>query len=381
MRWARPRLVPLILLTCPLLFLAPLSASEAGHWPGFRGPGARGVAEGHPAPVSWDLETGTNVAWKTEIPGLGLSSPAVWGDHVFVTTAVGKKADPKLKVGLYGDITPVKDEGTIRFEVHAVDRRTGKVLWTRTAHEGVPKIRRHPKSSHANPTPATDGERVIALFGSEGLYAYDMDGELLWKKDLGTLDSAFYLAPEAQWGFGSSPLIHDGKVIVQADVLEGSFLAAYDVRDGREIWRTAREDVPTWSTPTVHGSQVLVNGWKHIGGYDLATGKEIWRMQGGGDIPVPTPYVVDDLIYLTSAHGGGRPVYAVRTSARGDITLAAEETSNEHVAWSDPRGGAYMPTSLVYRGLIYILRGNGTFSARAAPLLEEVHFCARSSVG
>ena len=160
---------------------------------------------------------------------------------------------------------------------------------------------------------------------SEGLYAYDVKGALVWKKEFGQLDSGFYMAPEAQWGFASSPIIHNGRVIVQADVQKGSFVAAFDVRSGKELWRTPRADVPTWSTPAVVNmngrDQVIVNGWKHIGGYDLETGKEIWRMTGGGDIPVPTPIVAHGLVFITNAHGKAAPIFAIKPTAIGDISL------------------------------------------------------------
>jgi len=206
--------------------------------------------------------------------------------------------------------------------VYRIDKRTGKILWERTAHEGVPRWPRHPKSTHANPTPATDGRRVVAFFGSEGLYCFDVDGKLLWKKDLGPLDAAFFAVPDAQWGVASSPVIHDGVVYVLCDVLNDAFLAAFDVETGRELWRTPRHDVPTWSTPTVLevGGRALlvVNGWKHIGGYDAKTGHEVWKMRGGGDIPVPAPVVAHGLVFITNAHGPGSPIFAVRAEARGE---------------------------------------------------------------
>jgi len=358
-------------------------AGSDGNWPQFRGAGNRGVADTHPLPVQWNVAEGKGVAWKTPIPGLGLSAPVIWGDRIFLTTAIGG-ADDSLKVGLYGDIASVDDPTKHRFQVLAIDRKTGEMLWTQTAYEGVPKIKRHTKSSHANPSVATDGTHVVASFGSEGLYAYDMKGRLLWKKDLGLLDSGFFQVPSAQWGFGSSPIIHDGLVIVQADVQEGSFLAAYDVKTGKERWKTSRADVPTWSTPTVHvgpeRSQVLVNGWKHAGGYDLKTGKELWKMGTIGDIPTPTPYVAHDLIFLTNAHGGGIPVYAIKISAKGDISLGEDQTSNEYVAWSDPRGGSYMPTTVVYGDELYVLRDNGVFSCRDAKS-GELHYRKRVGAG
>ena len=221
-------------------------------WPQFRGVRASGVADGFGAPIRWNAETGENILWKTPIPGLGHSSPIVWGDLVCVTTADSGQAD-ELKVGLYGDIEPVANETAQRWEVRCLDKMTGAESWTTIAHRGLPAIPRHPKSTHASSTLATDGTRLVAMFGSEGLYGYDLaSGREIWTVDLGVLDSGFFSAPTALWGFAASPVIHDDLVVIQADVLNGSFLAAFDVATGGEVWRTVRDDVPTWSTPTVH---------------------------------------------------------------------------------------------------------------------------------
>lgn len=360
------RITTAIFVAAAMSFTPSLAGDRSdSNWPSFRGPGATGVADGHTTPTTWSVEAATNVAWKTAIPGLGLSSPAIWGDRLFVTTAISE-TDPDLRVGLYGDIDPVMDDSVHKFVVYALDRDTGKIVWSKTAHEGVPKIKRHTKSSHANPTPATDGKHVVALFGSEGMYGFDMKGNQLWKVDLGTLDSGYFQVPEAQWGFASSPVIHDGRVIVQADVQENSFLAAFDVKTGKEIWRTSRDDVPTWSTPTVYDgesrTEILVNGFKHIGGYDFATGKELWRMTGGGDIPIPTPYVVDGHIFITNAHGPGSPILVIKTGATGDISLKDDARTNDWIPWSRRGGGSYMPTTVVYDGLLYVCRDSGVLS-------------------
>ena len=365
-------------LAAAWILLGGAAAEEQGRdWPRFRGPHASGVAEGHATPATWSLKTGENVSWRTSIPGLAHSSPIVWGDSVFVSTAVSTAGDSPLKVGLYGSIDPVPSEPVHRWVVMRLDKKTGRVLWERTAHEGVPRQPRHPKATQANATPATDGKRVVVFFGSEGLYCYDMDGNLVWKKDLGILDAGFFRAPGAKWGYASSPVIHDGVVYVQCDVLNDPFLAAFDLESGRQIWRTPREDVPTWSTPTIHeaGGQtlLLVNGWKHIGGYDARTGQEIWKLRGGGDIPVPAPVVAHGLVFITNAHGSDSPIYAIRLGARGDISLAEGQTSNAHVAWSHPRAGAYMQTPLVYGDLLYSCRDNGVLSVYRAGTGERVY--------
>jgi outer membrane protein assembly factor BamB len=307
------------------------------------------------------------VKWRVPVNGLGHSSPVVWGGLVCTTSAVSGTPDPELKVGLYGDIGSVLDTTVHRWLVMCFDKATGALKWERTATTGVPEIKRHPKSTHASSTLAVDGRHLVAFFGSEGLFAYNLEGELLWKKDFGTLDSGFFMVPDAQWGFASSPVIYDGRLVIQADVQKGSFVAAFDVRTGRELWRTPRADVPTWSTPAVVSmngrDQVVVNGWKHIGGYDLETGREVWRMTGGGDIPVPTPIAGHGLVFITNAHGKMSPIYAVKATATGDIWLKDGETSNAHIAWSYGRDGAYMQTPLLYDGILYVCRDNGVLSA------------------
>jgi outer membrane protein assembly factor BamB len=350
-----------------LYFPLPLLAAEGTlaplDWPQFRGRQASGVADGSRPPVSWDGAKGTNLRWKTPIPGLGHSSPIVAGDRVFITTAVSGDPGADLRIGLYGDIAPVTDETRHSWRVACLDRKTGKVLWERTAREGVPLVKRHPKATHANSTPATDGTRVVAFFGSEGLHAYDLDGNLLWTKDLGLLDSAFYMFPSAQWGFGSSPIVHEGRVIIQCDVLKDSFLAAFDIKTGDQVWRTPRSDVPTWSTPAIVSSgsrtELVVNGYRHAGGYDPLTGKELWKLGGGGDIPVPTPIAAHGLIVLSSAHGPQAPLLAVRAGAVGDITLAADADSGPHVAWAKKRDGIYMQTPIIYGDHLYACRDHG----------------------
>jgi outer membrane protein assembly factor BamB len=351
------------LLGSPRLPLA-AAPGAAVDWPSFRGRLASGVADGFSLPERFG---GDKPRWKTRIPGLGHSSPVVAGERVFVTTAVSGRNDAALKVGLYGDIEPVDDSSVHQWKVYCLDKKTGRIEWERTAHEGVPAVKRHPKSTHANSTMAVGQNRAAAFFGSEGLYCYDFEGELIWKKDFGVLDSGYFQVPGAQWGFASSPVIAGDKLIVQCDVQKNSFLAALDLASGRDLWRTARQDVPTWSSPTVvedgERPQVIVNGYRHPGGYALETGRELWRLSGGaGDIPVPTPVLASGMVFLTSAHGSASPIYAIKLDARGDISLAEGQTANDSIAWSYPRGGAYMQTPLVYGGHLYVCRDNGVLS-------------------
>ncbi|MAG58054.1 MAG: pyrrolo-quinoline quinone [Planctomycetes bacterium] len=343
------------------------------NWPSFRGKNAEGNGDGSKTPVKWNVETGENVRWKTRVPGLSHSSPVIWGDRIYLTSAVKEgDDDPKLKVGRYGSIASVDDDTPHEMQVLCVDKKTGKILWTKTAWKGVPKIKRHPKGTHAASTPATDGKYVVAFFGSEGLYCYDTAGTLVWQKDLGVLDSGYFKVPTAQWGFASSPIIHAGRVIVQCDVQgDNSFLAVYEIATGKQVWRTPRDEVPTWGSPTVHEGQVIVNGWKNIGGYDLATGKQVWKVRGGGDIPVPTPIVAHDLIFITNAHGRSAPILAISTKAKGEFSMTAEESP--HMVWSKSRRGNYMQTPLVYGDYLYCCNGIGALTCIDAKTGEQIY--------
>ena len=215
-------------------------------------------AAGQP-PTTWDLAAGTNVAWSTPIPGLGHSSPVVWGDRIFVTSAVPLAATAGDAAGATTDATVILQKvGSIptntrhAWRLYCLDRATGRVLWERTAHEGMPKVKRHAKASQASATPVTDGTHVVAMMGSEGLYAFDVHGTPLWTKDLGRLDVGYVDDKNEEWGPGSSPVIHDGLVIVQNDRHADSYVAAFDVRTGQEKWRVGRDELPSWATPIVH---------------------------------------------------------------------------------------------------------------------------------
>ena len=363
--------------TIILLSMALPVTAAPPNWPQFRGPHASGIADGQNPPVTWDAQKGDNIRWKTRIPGLAHASPIVWGDRVFITSAVSSDPDPYLRVGLFGESPDHPEEIVHGFNVYCLDKKTGKIIWEKTAHSGIPKVKRHIKSTHANCTPATDGKHVVAFFGSEGLYCYDFNGELLWKKDLGYLDAGAFNAPEVQWGFGSSPTIYKDLVIVQCDVNNQSFLAAFDIADGKEKWRTLRDVFACWGTPTVHEgggrTQVIVNGYEYMGGYDVNTGKELWRLSGGGDVPVPTPYVAHDLIFITNAHGPARPIYAIRLGAGGDISLKEGERSNEFIAWSEPKRGSYMPTTIVYGDYLYVGDDRGILTCYKAKTGERLY--------
>ncbi len=337
------------------------------NWPSFRGPNASGVADGQGAVSDWDVVTGRNIKWKTAIPGLGTSSPIVWGNRVIVAAAASEE-DKTFRTGLTGDVKPIETLPTHTFSVYSLDLATGKVAWQRDAFVGKPITKRHFKSSQANATPATDGQHIVAVFGSIGLMVcYDMNGTLVWKKEIGALDSGWFLDPSYQWGHSSSPIIYKSSVIVQADQSRGSFIAAFDLATGRELWRTHRGDeVSTWATPTVisgpKGDELVTNGTK-VRGYDPATGALLWTLAPNSEIAIGTPVVHRNLAIITAGYPPVRPVYAVRAGARGDISLPEGKSASDAIAWSHDRDGTYISSPIVYRDQLYTLNNNGILTA------------------
>jgi outer membrane protein assembly factor BamB len=362
--------------------LEPAPRTAARNWPSFRGDNASGIADGQGAPTEWDIATGDNVLWKTAIPGIANSSPVIWDDRVFVTTAISGANDDTFRTGLYGDVESVDDESEHTFKVYALDRNTGKLLWERTAAKRVPGSKRHFKASQANSTPVTDGKRVVVLFGTIGmLVCYDVEGKQLWQVDVGVLDSGWFYDESYQWGHASSPLIYEGLVIVQADIQHDSFIAAWRLRDGKPAWRTERDEVPSWGTPTIYrgekGDELITNGTT-IRGYDPATGKELWSLGPNSEVTVATPVVAGELFYVTAGYPPVRPVYAIKSGARGDISLPEETDSSEAIAWSTDRDGTYMPTPIVYQGQLYTCANNGRLTAYDAVTGERIY---RARVG
>lgn len=363
----------------PTLFfvLIATAVASAQNWPQFRGPGATGVVEGQPATAKWDAEKSVNTRWKTAIPGLAHSSPVVWGDRVFITTAVTSATKDETRYGLFGDVAPVKDDPTHTWKVYALDKQTGKILWERTAYEGLPKVKRHPKSTHSDSTPATDGKYLVVLLGSHGLYCYDLNGKLLWKQDIGMLDSGWFYDADYQWEHGSSPIIYRDLIIIQADVQKDSFIAAYNIKTGKLVWKTPREEVSSWGTPTIYEgktrTELIANGSKAIRGYDPLTGKELWRLTPNSEITTPTPFVARDLIFVTSGYAPVQPIYAIRPGATGDISLKDGKDTNTFIAWSKQRGGPYMPTPIVYGELLYTCSNQGVLTAYNADTGERIY--------
>lgn len=277
------------------------------------------------------------------------------------------------------------DRSPQRWTIFALDKKTGRMLWERVAHEGPPKEKRHIKSTYASATPVTDGRMVVASFGSHGLHAYDVDGTFLWKVDLGRLDAGAYDIPTFEWGTASSPIVWNGMVIAQVDTQADSFLIALNAETGETIWKTDREELPSWGTPTIAttsaGPMLVTNASKFIRGYDPATGKELWHLGGSSKITAPTPIFDDGVFVVASGRGPERPIFAIRPGARGDVTLTAGKSSSDAIAWSKTGRGSYMPTPLIYNGLLYVLANNGVFDAYDLKTGEEVYRQRISAVG
>jgi outer membrane protein assembly factor BamB len=348
---------------------APAARPEPRNWAAFRGTGSTGNADGQRAVTEWDVATGRNIKWRTAVPGMAVSSPIVWGSQVFVTTAIGAAGDNAIRTGLYGDVKPVDDLSRHEWKILCLDKATGRVLWERTAATGTPTTKRHTKSSQASSTPVTDGTRVVASFGSAGvMVAWDMSGREQWRVNIGSLDSGWFFDPSFQWGHSSSPIIFGDLVILQADVQKGSFIAAYDRATGARRWRTERPDeISTWGTPAIartgDGRDVLVTNGTKIRGYDPLSGKELWTLGPNSEITIGTPVSAAGLVFVTGGYPPVRPVYAIRPESTGDISLAQGQSSSGSIAWSNSTEGTYIPTPIVYRGLLFTLQVNGIVRA------------------
>ena len=292
-----------------------------------------------------------------------------------------------FRAGLYGDVDTAEDfKLRHQWKVYCLDKLTGKIVWERVAVEGVPKIKRHIKSTHANSTPATDGRHLIAFFGSEGLFCYDLKGKLIWSKDLGILDTGWFYDPDYQWGTASSPIIYKNLVIIQCDIQKNSFIAAFDIKTGKEVWRTTRDEIPSWGSPTIYEgktrTELITNATRAVRSYDPMTGKELWKLAGNPEVTATTPITAHDLIFIANHYRPNQPIYAIRPGGSGDISLQKNETANKQVAWSYQQGGTYMPTPLIYGDLLYVCPNNGVlrvFNAKTGERLYQQRLGAGGS--
>lgn len=345
------------------------------NWPSFRGTDACGIADGQYPPLAFDGIKGNNLLWKTSIPGLAHSSPIVWNDRIFLTTAMSSDTATEYKVGLYGDVQPAEDMSSHLWKMYCLDRKSGKILWEKKAYEGIPRVKRHPKGTQANATPVTNGEYVVALFGSEGLVCYDMKGNEKWRKDLGVLDAGWFFDEETQWGPASSPIIYKNTVIVQCDRSKDSYMAAYDLKTGSEVWKVQRDEISSWGTPTLmHDAlrdELITNATKFIRSNNPATGEEYWHLSPNSEITVGTPVVMDKLIYVSNGYAPLQPVYAIKPGGKGNISIPDSLNSGEFIQWRTLRGGTYMPTLIGYQGYLYTLNNNGALTCYDARTGEK----------
>ena len=344
--------------------------TAAAQWPQFRGPGSAGVADGIGLPETWS--TTENVAWKVAIPGHGWSSPIAWDDRIFVTAVVPVGEIETPRKGLYfgGERPAPKIEH--RWITYAIDFATGKIVWQREAHRGIPPEARHVKNTYASETPVTDGVRVYVSFGNVGIFAYDFNGKTVWSARTKPRPT------HSGWGTAASPVLHGGRLYVVNDNDGGSYLTALDAATGKTIWLVERKEETNWSTPYVwqhaQGTEIVTAGKGLVRSYDLG-GQLLWQLGPMSSIVIPTPFAKFDLLYVTSGYVGDavRPVYAIRPGGRGDISLPRGETSNASIAWSLPQGGPYNPSPIVYGDYYYTLFDRGFFTAHDARTGKEIY--------
>lgn len=344
-------------------------ATANDNWPSFRGPSA-GVANDDPAlPLTWSSTQ--NVAWRTPVPGVGWSSPIVWGDSVIVTSVIVEGNVEAPRPGLYIGGERPASTAEHRWMVYAFDFASGKERWSREVFRGRPPAPRHLKNSYASETPVTDGERVYVYFAPLGLFAFTLDGEPVW--------SVKHDAQPTRYGWGSaaSPVVHDGRVYIVNDNDRQSYLAAYDSATGREVWRVARDEGTNWATPFVwthdRGTEIVTAGSDRVRSYAL-DGTLLWELRGMSTIAIPTPYARHGLLFVSSGYVGDavRPLFAIRPGARGDISLRDGETANDFIAWSHPTIGSYNPSTLVYGDILYTLLDRGFLTAHDARTGREI---------
>lgn len=348
------------------LCLLPLQADT---WPHFRGSDQSGVITGMEIPTHWSADE--NIVWKVPSPGKGWSSPVVWGDRIFFTTSElkGSAGDLKTMGPQYDRLT--RDNEFILSTV-CMDKNNGQILWKRVCWDGHPNITTHSGSPYAAETPATDGERVYAHFGTMGLYAFDFDGNRVWKNDFGIYEM------DGDWGTGTSPILHDGMLIMQIDNVNFSSLIALEAKTGKEIWRVNREEGPNRSTPYIWRNRLrteLVTQGAITRSYDPKSGDLLWQfhMQGGRNSSTPVGDQ-DRLILANEKRSAGGNMYSIKAGASGDISLAEGETSNHGVEWANPNGGIAMSSPLLYKDKVYAFeRRTGMVSCYDA-LTGDVHY-------
>ena len=363
-----------------LVILGQAQVSQADEqWPQFRGPDAKGISEGPDLPIRWS-ET-ENVMWNTEIPGLGWSSPIVWNDSIYLTSVVSGEPVEEPLGGLYrGRETWLASTAEHRWLVYALDVETGAIRWAREVHSGVPTHGHHLKNTLASETPITDGESVFVYFGNVGVFALDTNGTLQWSYELKASNTRL------EWGTASSPVLWEDQLFVINDNDDQSYLLALSAETGAELWRSNRDEGTNWSTPYIWDNElrteIITTGSDRVRSYDL-DGDLLWQLSGMSSITIPTPFAAFGLLYLSSGYLGdqNRPVFAIRPGASGDISLTAQESSNDFVVWSQPQAAPYNPSPIVYGDYYYTLLDRGFFTSHDARTGEEIYARQRIDVG
>jgi outer membrane protein assembly factor BamB len=334
------------------------TAESQQYWPQWRGPLGIGVAPKSNPPTEWSESK--NIRWKVAIPGRGHATPIVWGDRIYLQTAIDTEeagADAKAESesgeggggrGRRGGPPP----STIyEFAVIALDRKTGETVWKTTVAESVPHERTHPDSTEASTSPLTDGEHIFAYFGSRGLHCLDMNGKIVWSKDFGDMQT------RNSFGEGSSPALHGDTIVVVWDHEGEDFITALDKSTGAQRWRVARDQPTNWATPLIvetgGRAQVIASGTNYIRSYDLKTGEEIWSCNGMTQNVIPTPMINDELFYAISGFRGSALLAIRYADAKGDVT------GSEMVAWEyGGKGTPYVPSGVLYEDGLYFLDNN-----------------------
>ncbi len=344
-----PRFVVFLLAVsiCPPVWSDEFEQQRDHNWHQWRGPRATGVAPHGDPPLSWDSRT--NIKWKVPIPGEGSATPIVWEQLLFLVTAI--------KTDRLANLAPKADERAkthppqnyYQFTVMCLDRATGQQRWRRVACEAVPHEGRHPTNTFASASPVTDGQRLYVSFGSYGIYCFDLEGNELWRRDLGDMRTRY------GWGEATSPVVHQGHLVVNWDHEDQSFITALEAKTGKTRWKVQRDEPTSWATPlTVEDQgrvQVIVNGTNRVRSYDLATGQVIWQCGGQTVNAIPSPVISGDLVICMTGYRGSYAV-AVPLSSRGDLT----ETKKP--AWTYRQGTPYVPSPLIDGSRLYFTRGN-----------------------
>ena len=369
----------LLYIVCTLLIYG--CSSDSNNWPQFRGPEYNMVINEGNLPTEWSNDQ--NIKWTYDLTGSSWSSPIIWENKVFITTSFAEKSVSGGGIGVFTPRPPVSPDANdttnrsapqppptpveedkrylddiFRWEVTCLDLRTGEELWKHIAYQGNPRIKTHVGNTYASETPVTDGKRVYVYFGMTGVFCYDMDGQLLWQKDLGVYDT------QNGWGTGSSPVIYKDILYLQIDNEVSSFLVALKADNGEQLWKVDRDEKTNYSTPIIWENRIrteLITSGKTARSYDPKTGELFWELKLGGEMSIPSPVADEDHLYIGNA--GGREVkgtlYSVKAGAAGDITLSEGNTVSSGVEWAVLDAGTGNPSPLLYKGLIYILGSGG----------------------